>query len=121
VPLDGAGYDVPDQMDENARLLGDTYTQAFGTDPARQRALSPTLHAAAPNASAFLILHVERDDATRQSRELMAALTRAGTPATVRGFAGRGLRGHMEINRRLGEADYPATAVVDAFLAEIFR
>ena len=32
------------------------HRQAFGTDPARQRALSPTLHAAGPNAPEFLIL-----------------------------------------------------------------
>nr|WP_202385952.1 alpha/beta hydrolase [Alteraurantiacibacter aestuarii] len=120
IPLDGAAYDVPDQMDENARLMGNTYRQAFGTDPARQRALSPTLHAAAPNAPEFLILHVQREDGTRQSGELGAALRRAGTPATVQGFSGRGLRGHRAINRDLGEADYPATAVVDAFLARIF-
>ncbi|MCX7677237.1 MAG: alpha/beta hydrolase [Alteraurantiacibacter sp.] len=120
VPLDGAGYNVPDQMDENARLMGDTYRQAFGTDPARQRALSPTFHAAAPNAPEFLILHVQREDARRQSEELAADLRRAGTPASVQGFAGRGLRGHAEINRRLGEPDYLATPVVDAFLVRIF-
>lgn len=120
IPLDGAGYDVPAQMDENARLMGDTYKQAFGTNPARQRALSPTFHAAAPNAPAFLILHVQRADAASQSRALGGALRAAGTPATVQGFAGRGLRGHMEINRKLGEPDYPATAVVDAFLKKRF-
>ena len=121
IPLDGAGYDVPAQMGENALMMGDTYKQAFGTDPARQKALSPTLHAAAPNAPAFLILHVQRADATAQSRALADALRKAGTTATVQGFAGRGLRGHMEINRKLGEPDYPATAVVDAFLKERFR
>ncbi|WP_336926468.1 alpha/beta hydrolase [Alteraurantiacibacter palmitatis] len=120
VPLDGAGYNVPDQMGENERLMGNTYRQAFGTDPVRQRALSPTLHAAAPNAPAFLILHVQREDARRQSEELAAALRRAGTDANVQGFAGRGLRGHAQINRRLGEPDYPATPVVDAFLTRIF-
>ncbi|MXO71251.1 alpha/beta hydrolase [Alteraurantiacibacter buctensis] len=121
VPLDGAAYNVPDQMDENARLMGDTYAQAFGTDPARQRALSPTFHAGGPNAPEFLILHVQRADGARQSRELAAALERAGTPAMVQGFDGRGLRGHMQINRNLGEADYPATPVVDAFLARVLR
>lgn len=121
LPLDGAGYDVPDQMDENARLMGDTYRNAFGTDPVRQRALSPTLHASAPNAADFLILHVQRDDARRQSEALGAALRDAGTPAVVQGFTGRGLRGHAEINRRLGDPDYPATAVVDAWLARIFN
>ncbi|OYX67036.1 MAG: esterase [Sphingomonadales bacterium 32-64-17] len=120
VTLDGAAYNVPDQMGENARLMGDTYEEAFGTDPARQRSLSPTLHAGTPNAPEFLILHVQRDDGRRQSRELAAALTRAGTPATVQEFRGRGLRGHMQINRKLGEAGYPATPVVAAFLARIF-
>jgi hypothetical protein len=31
------------------------------------------------------------------------------------------LRGHMEINRKLGEADYPATPVLDRWLAGLFR
>jgi len=121
IPLDGAAYDVPAQMDENARLMGDTYRQAFGTDPARQRALSPTFHAAAPNAPAFLILHVQRQDGTAQSRELAEALRKGGTPVELQGFGGRGLRGHMEINRELGDPDYPATPVVDRWLATIFK
>lgn len=120
VALDGAGYLVPDQMDENARLMGDTYQQAFGTDPARQLALSPTHHAAAPNAPAFLILHVERDDAERQSKGLADRLAKAGTPAQLHGLKGRGLIGHMEINRDLGKADYPATPLVDEFLKRTF-
>lgn len=120
VPLDGAAFNVPEQMDENAMLLGDTYSQAFGTDPARQKALSPTFQTTAPNAPAFLILHVQRKDGTAQSNELGRALQSAGTPAKVQGFDGRGLRGHMEINRRLGDPEYPATKVVDAFLEARF-
>ncbi len=120
VPLDGAGYDVPAQMGENRRLLGDTYEQAFGTDLARQRALSPTSHGAAPNAPAFLILHVERADAKRQSEGLAAALREAGTAVEVRALAGRGLRGHMEINRELGNPDYPGTPIVDVWLKARF-
>ena len=121
VPLDGAGYLVPAQMDKNAMVLGDTYQQAFGTDPVRQLALSPTNHAAAPNAPAFLILHVQRDDAKQQSEGLADALRRAGTPVEVHAIPGRGLEGHMEINRKLGEADYPATPIVDRWLAARFR
>ncbi|MBE5073609.1 alpha/beta hydrolase [Erythrobacteraceae bacterium E2-1 Yellow Sea] len=120
IPLDGAAYNVPEQMDENARLMGDTYKQAFGTDPVRQRALSPTLHAAAPNAPQFLILHVQRRDGTAQSNGLGKALRDAGTPAKVQGFEGRGLRGHAEINRRLGDPTYPATEVVDVWLKKLF-
>lgn len=95
--LDGAAYDVPVQAGEGPGIMRPTYTQAFGTDPARQRALSPTLNAAAPNAPRFLILHVEREDGRRQSEALAAALRKAGTQAEVRALRGRGLRGHMEI------------------------
>lgn len=119
IALDGAAYWVADQMGENARLMGDTYTQAFGTDPARQDRLSPTLHAAAPNAPAFLILHVDRKDAARQSKALGEALRSAGSDAQVKRVAGRGLPGHMEINRKLGEPDYPATAIVDDWLKAV--
>ncbi len=121
IPLDGAGYHVPSQMGKNEVVLGDTYAQAFGTDSAHQRALSPTEHAAAPNAPAFLILHVERADARQQSERLANALRRAGTPVELHALAGKGLQGHMEINRKLGESDYPATAIVDRWLAARFR
>lgn len=121
IPLDGAAYDVAAQMQEGPRIMRDTYKQAFGTDPARQAALSPTVQAGAPNAAQFLILHVERDDGQRQAEALAAALDRAGSTAAVEGFDGTGLRGHAAINRDLGDPDYPATAVVDAFLARIFR
>lgn len=116
IPLDGAAYDVPSQIADGGRLMHDTYLEVFGTDPARQAALSPTRHAAAPNAPAFLLLHVDRADGTRQANALGAALTRAGTPAQVTRIEGRGLIGHMEINRKLGETDYPATPIVDAWI-----
>jgi acetyl esterase/lipase len=120
VPLDGAAYDVPAQLGDGPRVMQRTYRQAFGTDPARQARLSPTSQAGAPNAAEFLILHVQREDGIRQSEKLAAELRRAGTRAEVRGFAGTGLRGHAEINRRLGDPDYAATPVVDAFLAKAF-
>lgn len=116
VLLDGAAYDVPRQMTSGPRMMHETYVAAFGTREARQRALSPTHHAAAPNAADFLILHVEREDGTAQAKALAAALTRAGTTASVRAIAGKGLQGHMEINRLLGTPDYEATGVVDAYL-----
>lgn len=120
IPNDGAAYDVPAQMREAGRFMQSTYTQAFGTDPARQQALSPTLQAAAPNAPRFLLLHVQRTDGVRQADALAAALRKAGTPVEVAGFPGEGLQGHAEINRRMGEPDYPATAVVDRWLAAAF-
>jgi len=116
IALDGACYDVARQIAGAGRFMRDTYVEAFGTDPSRQRALSPTMHAATPNAPAFLIAHIDRADGKAQSEALGAALLRAGTSAEVDGFGGTGLRGHLEINRSLGSADYPATAIVDAWL-----
>jgi acetyl esterase/lipase len=120
VALDGAAYDVAAQKTATGPYMRRIYDNAFGGDPARQRALSPTLHADRPNAPAFLILHVDRVDGAEQSEVLGAALRKAGTSADVRGFEGKGLRGHAAINRDLGEADYPATAVVDAWLKRVF-
>jgi arylformamidase len=119
LPNDGAAYDVAAQMTDGPKMMQKTYAEAFGSDPARQRALSPTLHAAAPNAPAFLLIHVQREDGVRQANALADALRKAGTPVQVNGFPGEGLKGHMEINRKLGEADYPATPVVDAWLKQV--
>ncbi len=121
IPLDGACYDVPAQMADGPKMMQDTYRDAFGTDPARQRALSPTLHASSPNTPSFLILHVERDDGARQSAGLASALRKGGTSVQLQGLVGKGLKGHMEINRELGRRDYPATAVVDAWLSRLFN
>lgn len=120
IPLDGACYDVPRQIAEGGQFMHDTYLQAFGTDPKRQAALSPTKHAAAPNVPAFLILHVQREDGTAQSKALAAALREAGTPVEIQGFSGIGLKGHAEINRNMGDPTYPATPVVDAWLKRVF-
>lgn len=120
MPNDGAAYDVPAQIAQAGRLMLDTYTQAFGTDPARQRRLSPTFQASAPNAPAFLLIHVQRRDGVAQNRELEAALRKAGTRVERREFPGDGLRGHAEINRQLGNPDYAATPVVDAWLKQVF-
>ena len=113
---DGAAYDVPAQLQEDAPMMHQTYLEVFGSDPARQWALSPTHQAAAPNAPAFLLLHVQRPDAVRQTEALGRALAAAGSAVDYGSFAGTGLRGHMEINRRLGDPDYPATALVDGWL-----
>lgn len=121
IPIDGAAYDVPAQMSDGPRIMQKTYAQAFGTEPARQRALSPTVQASAPNAPAFLLLHVQREDGVRQAEALEAALRKAGTPVERRGFDGQGLRGHMQINRDLGDPAYPATGVVDQWLAKVMR
>jgi arylformamidase len=120
IPIDGAAYDVAQQMQEGPGMMQDTYAQAFGSDSTRQRALSPTLHAASPNAPAFLIIHVQRQDGIAQSVKLESALKQGGTRVQRQQFDGRGLKGHMEINRSLGDPAYAATPVVDAWLKRVF-
>lgn len=120
IPLDGAAYDVPRQMAQAGNFMAGRYDQAFGTDPARQKALSPLFHAAAPNAPHFLLLYVARADGVAQARALADALTRAGTPVQQHLFGGSGLIGHMTINRRMGDPAYEATPVVDAWLKQVF-
>ena len=120
VLLDGAAYDVPYQVDNVGKMMQRTYLEAFGKDESRQLELSPIHHADAPNVAAFLILHVQRPDSIAQSNALAAALNAAGTDAQVMGFEGKGLAGHLEINRRLGDPTYPATPVVDRWLNQVF-
>ncbi len=117
VLLDGAGYDVPAQMTSPRNIVGGMYSAAFGTDPARQKALSPFYHAAAPNAAAWLILPVaKRSDSTAQSQVLAAALNRSGSRATVTPIPDSS---HAQLNENLGTAGDFATAQVDAFLAAL--
>lgn len=120
IPLDGAAYDVPAQMTEGARIMQDTYTQAFGTEAQRQKALSPFWQATAPNAPEFLILHVDRDDGARQSAALADELRKNGVKVQLQAFEGKGLKGHADINRKLGDPEYPATPVVDNWLRGVF-
>lgn len=120
IPLDGACYDVPKQTAQGGEFMHDTYLQAFGSETARQLKLSPIHHAVSPNAPGFLILHVRRIDGTAQSKALGDALRKNGTAADVKGFEGFGLKGHAEINRRLGDPSYPATPVVDQWLKRVF-
>lgn len=120
IPNDGAAYDVPAQMKDGPPIMQATYKQAFGTDPARQKALSPTAQAAAPNAREFLLLYVQRPDGVRQAKALGDALVAGGSRVEHGSFPGEGLKGHAEINRSLGDSAYPATATVDAWLKRVF-
>lgn len=120
IPNDGAAYDVEAQLKDGPKMMNQTYLQAFGTDPVRQRLLSPIHNAPSPNAPSFLLIHVQRPDGVRQNKALEAALRKAGTQVERREFSGEGLRGHMEINRQLGDPAYPATSVVDTWLKRLF-
>ena len=117
VLLDGAGYDVPAQMAAKGNPAAGMYDAAFGKDPARQKALSPASHAAAPNAANWLILPVERRaDSRAQSQGLAAALRQGGASASVVPVPGES---HRTLNRGLGEAGDFATGEIDRFLASL--
>lgn len=121
VALDGAAYDIPRQLADSGPLIRRTYVQGFGSDVQRQRALSPAWQAGAPNAPAFLLLHADRADGKTQAAALAAALRRAGTRVELADVGGSGLRGHMAINRSLGQDDGAATAVVDDWLRALWQ
>jgi arylformamidase len=118
VLLDGAGYDVPSQMARAGPILGRMYRRAFGEDPAFQALVSPTRHAAAPNAARFLIFHISSrpDDSGAQSVRLAEALRAAGTPAEVVSVEGT----HAQIFREFGRPGHRATEGTDAFARAVF-
>lgn len=112
--LDGAAYDVPRQMDNAGPLLKRLYRNAFGDDAAFQRAVSPALHAGAPDVKRFLIVHdADRADAGDQARRLADSLRGAGITVTVAAIPDTN---HMQINRNLGDPDFAVTREVTAFL-----
>jgi acetyl esterase/lipase len=122
--IDGACYDVPRQIAAGNRLMTQrTYIPAFGTDPVRQRALSPITHAGGRDVPDWLLLYTSaRDDAEGQSRGLAAALDRSGARTQLFEVAAQGrgqLAGHMEINRDFGTANYAANPAVLAIMHRV--
>jgi acetyl esterase/lipase len=107
VAIDGAAYDVPEQLRSGAPLMRSLYRQAFGDDPERQQALSPLRQSTAPNAANWLLLHVDRPDGTRQTEALAAAPVApeaASTSLPCRARAFRACRqqpapGHTRLSR----------------------
>lgn len=117
VLLDGAGYDVPTQSSAERNIVKPMYEAVFSNDPKRQAALSPTRHAAAPNAPNWLILPIQsRADSQAQSRGLADALRNAGASAVVAVVPGES---HGSLNKGLGEKGDFATGEVERFLASV--
>ena len=50
---------------------------------------------------------------------LAEALKRGGSAVDLERLPGQGLRGHAEINRRMGDPDYAGTPIVDAWLKRV--
>lgn len=121
IALDGAAYDVPRQMREGPPVMRSNYDTVFGAELERQRKLSPTYQSAAPNVSAFLLPHVQRPDGIVQSESLAKALREKGVAAETLSVPGKGLAGHAEINRRMGDPSYAPTAAVDRWLQALLN
>lgn len=114
VLLDGAGYDVAPQANAPRNPVKPMYDAAFGKDPKRQAALSPTHQAAAPNVARWLILPIQRrQDSQVQSKGLADALNRAGASAAVVAVSDES---HGSLNKGLGEAGDFATEQIELFL-----
>ena len=114
--LDGAGYDVANEYTLRGPLARKLYGDAFGDDPARQRALSPINHVDARDPPDWLIVFAEsRRDAREQAQGFGDALQRVGLRVERVPDPGD----HLEINREFGTPDYRANASIRALMARV--
>ncbi|KGO77827.1 Alpha/beta hydrolase fold-3 [Penicillium italicum] len=116
ISLDGSNYNALAEIADSPGPVAENTIIGLGTDPKRLQDMSPTYHARAPNAGAFLLLHVHRQGDVRQAVELSVALEAAGTDVALHVFEGESFEGHMQMLLRLGDPTYPATLVTDHWL-----
>jgi arylformamidase len=88
----------------------------FGS-PERQLMLSPSSHAAAPNAERFLMLIAGSAELRRQASVLGEALNAAGTSATIADIPDSD---HNQLVTNLGMQRDQATSVIDEFARKVF-
>lgn len=111
VSLDSAAMDVELLMQQrHARL----YDEAFGTDPAYWRAVSPYAVLAAGGAPLLAVCSTQRDAACPQAQRYAAKAEPLGMQVRV---LAQDLS-HQDINHQLGEAG-AYTAAVDAFIERL--
>ncbi|MHC5038763.1 MAG: alpha/beta hydrolase fold domain-containing protein [Planctomycetota bacterium] len=114
--LDGAGYDIPRQIEElGGNRSTQVYRTAFTDDRETWVDASPVTHAAAGKGFApFLIFHVANREASRiQSETLAKALRESGSTALVIPAAGKT---HGTINREIGVEGDEVTEAILKFL-----
>jgi acetyl esterase/lipase len=108
IALDSGALDVPDIMENRHMRL---YDEAFGSDPAFWRQVSP-LHALQPGARPMLLVcSTRRDRACRQADDFARRLRGGGVRAEVL----QQDASHRDINLQLG-TDSPYTRAVQAFI-----
>jgi len=118
IALDGSNYNAIAELIDSPGTIANNMLAGLGNDPEHLRTMSPTYHAQAPNAGAFLLLHVQRSGDIRQALELTAALSAAGTSAALHVFEGDFFEGHIQMLLRLGNVEYPATLVMERWLQQ---
>ncbi|KAG8674075.1 hypothetical protein FPOAC2_00049 [Fusarium poae] len=116
IALDGSNYNAAASIADNTGSIVTNMLNALGSNPQRLESMSPTLHAAGPNARAFLLLHVQRKGDIRQAVEFSAALRTADTSVDLHVFEGEGFEGHVTLLMKIGDQKYPATDVMKKWL-----
>ncbi|KAK7227547.1 hypothetical protein V2G26_015550 [Clonostachys chloroleuca] len=116
ISLDGSNYNAMAEVLDSPGPVAENMIAGLGSDPDVLRAMSPTYNSRAPNANAFLLLHAERQGDIRQAEELKLVLNAVGTSVNLHVFEGESFEGHMQMLLRLGDKEYPATAVLDSWL-----
>ncbi|MCX7750582.1 MAG: alpha/beta hydrolase [Candidatus Bipolaricaulota bacterium] len=114
VCLDGAGYDIPDQV-KRGILPALLYRQAFGDDPEVWWQASPLAHVTPGKGIPpfFLVYAGDRAASREESQELAEALREAGVRVELYHAADKD---HAGVNQDLGKPGDELTARVFAFL-----
>jgi len=120
VLLDGAGYDIPSQM--NSKLLGKTartmFENAFGDDPEGWQQASPTLQAKPGDTLPPLLgVHIDRYRSKIETNKLVNAWKATGASASVH-YAPE--PDHGAINTLVGLEDDPDAQAIEAFIIKAF-
>jgi acetyl esterase/lipase len=116
IALDGSNYNAPAEILDSPGSVAENMKYALGSDLEVLETMSPVCNAQAPNARAFLLLHVQRQGDIRQAVEFTIVLRAAGTEAESHVFEGEGFEGHVQMLLRLGDPVYPATRVLEGWL-----
>ncbi|MBU4225226.1 MAG: alpha/beta hydrolase, partial [Chloroflexi bacterium] len=114
IPLDGAGYDIPNRIDSPFRGVEETYEQAFGNDPQVWADASPLYHVeAGKSIPPFLLIYAgAREEAQTQAEALAQALQNAGVSAELFHAPDKN---HLTVNRDLAEGDYVFEKMIEFF------
>lgn len=121
VLLDGAGYNIPQQM-KSPLLKGkirEMFENAFGTDPELWMQASPTLQAMVGDQLPSLMgVHVPRLRSTIETKELVKVWNATGA-AAIRHLAPN--KDHASLNRTMGNKNDPDTRAVESFIRSVFN